>query len=280
MNDAAEEWVRCLSARELPVLRHTARRLDEARARLDRLSAGDIAKIVCQDPFLAARTLLYIQPLTSRRLHNDVTTIAGAITMMGVEPFFHKFDNLPLLEDAFQEAPKDALLRLLKVVRRARQASHFARDWALWRVDVNVEEVALAALLYDLAEMLIYAFFPTRAYHIYRLRLANPHVRSATIQNKVLGCTGSDIQQTLCRQWKFPALFQALYANEHANSPRVKNVVLAVSLARHLAHEGWRDRALPEDLREIGELLNLSQDALGERLGLRPPDAEQLAEAT
>jgi len=53
----------------------------------------------------------------------------------------------------------------------------------------------------------------------------------------------------------------------------VKNVVLAVNLARHLAH-GRNDPAIPDDLKAISALLNLSEEALGQRLGLAlPPSA-------
>ncbi|MEO6974856.1 MAG: metal-dependent hydrolase, partial [Gallionella sp.] len=38
--------------------------------------------------------------------------------------------------------------------------------------------------------------------------------------------------------------------------PRVRNVVLAVNLARHSAN-GWNDTALPDDYRDIGELLRM-----------------------
>jgi hypothetical protein len=48
-------------------------------------------------------------------------------------------------------------------------------------------------------------------------------------------------------------------------------VQLAIRLARHSA-QGWDNAALPDDLRDIGQLLNLSTDA-AERL-VREIDAE------
>jgi hypothetical protein len=42
--------------------------------------------------------------------------------------------------------------------------------------------------------------------------------------------------------------------DENAKQPRVRNVELAVNLARHSAN-GWDDAALPDDYKDIGELL-------------------------
>jgi hypothetical protein len=48
--------------------------------------------------------------------------------------------------------------------------------------------------------------------------------------------------------------------------PRVKNVKLAVDLARHTAN-GWNDEALPDDYRMIQELLHIDHENLLRRIG-------------
>ena len=40
----------------------------------------------------------------------------------------------------------------------------------------------------------------------------------------------------------------------------MRNVLLAIQLARHTAR-GWDNAALPDDVRDIAALLNLSNDA-------------------
>lgn len=265
-----DDWVVYFSERELPVLRHTRRQLEIARENMAQVSGKAIARIVLQDPLMAVRVLAYIQPLTGKRLHHDVTTIAGAIMMLGIEPFFKRFENLVTIEDTLKGCPPQALLGALQVIRRAQQASHYAYEWAIWRVDINAEEVTLAALLHDLAETLLYCFAPKLALEIRDLQQADPQLRSITAQEKVLGIRLQDIQAALCRAWHLPNLLMNLIDDEHAEHPRVKNVVLAVNLARHLSH-GWDDTAIPDDLRAIATLLNLSEEALGQRLGLAPP---------
>lgn len=268
-----DDWVLYFSSNELPVLRHTRRQLEAARENMDRVSGKDIAQIVLQDPLMAVRVLAFIQPLTGKRLHHDVTTIAGAIMMMGIEPFFKRFENLLTIEDRLKPCPPQALLGTLQVIRRAQQASHYAHEWAIWRVDVNVEEVTLAALLHDLAELLLYCFAPMLALQIREMQQADPQLRSVAAQEAVLGIRLQDIQTALCRAWHLPELLLKLIDDTHAEHARVRNVVLAVNLARHLAH-GWQDTALPDDLKAIATLLNLSEEALGHRLGLAPPPVE------
>jgi hypothetical protein len=59
-----------------------------------------------------------------------------------------------------------------------------------------------------------------------------------------------------------------------ANNPRVRNVVLAVNLARHAAN-GWTDPALPDDFQAIADLLHLTPDAVMMRLGVDPYTSEE-----
>ncbi|MDR2165113.1 MAG: HDOD domain-containing protein [Zoogloeaceae bacterium] len=274
-------WVAFFSAQELPVLRHTQRQLQIARENIDTVNGKDITRIVLQDPLLAARVLAYIQPLTRRaRLRHDVTTIAGAIMMLGINTFFKRFDHLATLEDQLRNEPPQALLGALQAVRRCQQAAHYAYEWAVWRLDVNVEEVALAALLHDLAEILIYAFTPRLALDIRDRQQRDPALRSLTVQREILGgFTAQDIKTALYKAWHLPELLLQLVDDQDSEQPRVSNVRLAVNLARHLAQQGWQNAALPDDLKAIAKLLNLSEEALSLRLGLSAPVEDQTVQS-
>ena len=81
-------------------------------------------------------------------------------------------------------------------------------------------------------------------------------LRSQSVQQAVLGFSLIDLQRQLAMQWKMPALLLTLMNDSNAQLPRVRNVVLAVNLARHSAN-GWDDAALPDDYKDIGELLRI-----------------------
>ena len=269
-------WVDLLSQSSLPILRHTRRQLDEMLLNIDNISARELSQVVLQDPIMSVRTLAYIQPLRGKNLQHDITTVASAIMMSGIEPFFERFGNLPTIENSLKDSSPQAWLGVMQVIRRCQRAADYAYDWAVWRHDVNAEEVRLAALLHDLAEILGWCFAPKLALQVMNLRREHPTMRSADAQRTVIGFSMLELQQALCHAWHLPELLKTLMDDEHASSPRAKNVTLAVRLARHSA-KGWDDPALPDDYKDIGELLHIVPEAVMQRLGVpakTPPAAE------
>ncbi|MCL2829454.1 MAG: HDOD domain-containing protein [Betaproteobacteria bacterium] len=262
----AGQWVRFLSEAKLPILRYTARQLEEAREKQDRINARDITAIVLQDPLLMVRVLAYIQPYISKTLRSEITTVGGAVMMLGVEPFFQRFSDLPTLENTLSEEPQ-ALLGALQVTFRVQRAASYAQSWALWRHDLNIEEVTIAALLHDLAEILCWTFAPRLAIEIRNRLRRDKTLRSARVQQEILGVSCSELQRVLCRAWALPKLLQTLIDDTHADHPRVRNVILAVDLARHSA-DGWNNAALPDDFTAIERLLKVNRDGLIRLLGL------------
>ncbi len=267
-----DAWVLLFGESSLPVLRVTRRRLDEMRADLDRVDARELARLILQDPIMTVRVLAYIQPLRGRSLQRDITTIASAVMMAGIEPFFRRFGELTTIEEQLRGQDPHALLGVLQIIRRAQRAADYAQDWAIWRHDINMEEVRIAALLHDLAEILVWCFAPSLGLQILAQQKARPTMRSADAQRNTLGFTFLDIQRELCRVWHLPDLLQTLIDDNNAEQPRVKNVSLAVRLARHSAHD-WEDPALPDDYADIGELLHITPEAVRQHLGLEPMPA-------
>lgn len=262
-------WVALFGENTLPILRVTRRRLDEMRADQDRVDARELARVILQDPIMTVRVLAYIQPFRGRALQHDITTIAGAVMMSGITPFFNRFTELPTIEEMLKGQDRHALLGVLQIIRRAQRAADYAQEWSIWRHDINMEEVRIAALLHDLAEILVWCFAPKLGLDIHAQQTANPTMRSADAQMTTLGLTFQDIQLELCKEWHLPELLGRLIDDHNGEQARVKNVSLAVRLARHSAH-GWDDPALPDDYRDIGELLNITPEAVRQRLGLEP----------
>lgn len=260
-----DAYVDFLTGANLPVLRHTKRQLDEAAANIDRVSARELSQIVLLDPLMAVKVLSYIQPYKGKSLRTDITTIGSAIMMLGIEPFFNNFSELPTVEDRLIATP-EALLGAIRTIRRVQRAARWAYDWALWRHDINIEEVTMATLLHDLAEILLWSFAPKLALEVQARQKADPGLRSAAAQEAVFGVSVHDLQRALARAWHLPELLQRLTNDDNVDQRRVSNVILAVNLARHAAH-GWDDAALPDDFKAIGALLNLNPDTVRQRVG-------------
>jgi HD-like signal output (HDOD) protein len=264
-----DAWVGFFSQVGIPVLRHTEQQLIELRADANKTNARVISSVILHDPLMTLRVLAYIETKRSKSRNTDITTIERALMMIGMEPFFNDFQALPLLEEHMKPHPR-ALLGILKVINRARKAMHWARDWAIYRRDLDVDEIAVATLLYDFAEILMWCFAPTLALQVAERQKADHTLRSVAIQEEIYGVPLYQIKLALAQAWHLPQLLITLMDHDNAEHPRVRNVKLAVDLARHSAN-GWDNAALPDDFKAIGELLHLNQEALMRRLGVEQP---------
>jgi HD-like signal output (HDOD) protein len=259
------QWVAFLSRAEIPVLKQTARDLATLRLDPEKLSPRDMAQIIAQDPMMTVKLLRYLQSHKRDSQQHDVMEVEQALLMIGVEGFFSKLPAKPLIDEILR-AQMEALVYLLHVVRRSHRASSYAYDWAVRLRDLHFEEVRIAALLYDLAEMLMWCFAPAEMLKIRTLQQNEKSLRSRTVQEEVLGFALADLQQALAREWALPDLLLALMDGKNDQKSRVRNVVLAVNLARHSANS-WDDAALPDDYRDIGKLLGMPVESVMVMIG-------------
>ena len=267
-----DSWVMYFRGADIPVLRHTVSELDKLRDKAESVNARTLSSIILGDPLMALRLIAYIERNRRRSQTTDITTIERALMMIGVTPFFEHFSNIPLVEDQLKEHPK-ALLGVIKLIQRSRQAAHYARDWGLMRKDLDVDEITLAALLHGTAELLMWSFAPALALEVREQQAADRTLRSYTAQNRVYGITLHDLQVDLARAWHLPALLiEMMNHKDGTESARERNVRLAVDLARHSAN-GWDDAALPDDYKAICELLHINSETLYRKLGIDAPSS-------
>ncbi len=259
-----DSYIGYFSQTDLPVLRRTVRALTELRAQEDNVSGRRLATVVLQDPLMTLRVLVYLEANRRSAQNHDITTIERAIMMLGISPFFEKFSDLPTVEEQLSSHPR-SLLGVLHVISRARQAATYANDWAHLRHDMNVDEVTVAALLHDAAEILCWCFAPELMPQVSQHMQETPGLRSAKAQRLVFGFDMHGIQLALAEAWHLPELLVTLMNDSNAHNPRVQNVVLANNLARHSA-KGWLDAALPDDYQAIARLLHISYEQVLQRL--------------
>ena len=261
-----EGWVAFLSRAEIPVLKQTARDLAVLHEDADNLSARAVADCIARDPMMTVKLLRYQQLHRHRRQEHEVMEVEQALLMLGVEAFFNKIPPQPLM-DGVLRGQMGALVCLLRVVHRSHRASSYAFDWAVRLRDLHFEEVRIAALLHDLAEMLMWCFAPAEMLKIHAMQQQDKNMRSHDAQEHVLGFPLVDLQLALAQEWSLPQLLLTLMDDECAQQARVRNVILAVNLARHSAN-GWDDAALPDDYKDIGELLHMQPEEVMVMIGV------------
>jgi HD-like signal output (HDOD) protein len=249
------QWAACFSSMEVPVLGETARALEGMRAREDDVDAHMLAEAITGDPLMTLKVLAHAGQHRPARLVTETETVTATLVLMGISPFFRAFGEQPAVEDRLSRWP-GAMEGLDAVIRRAHRAARFALAFAVHRMDADAPVVHQATLLHDLAEMLLWCHAPTLALEIARRQRHDPSLRSLIVQREVLNITLAELQQALLKAWHLPELFLRIGDWRHALVPQVRNVLLAVRLARHTA-SGWDNPALPDDVADIAELLNL-----------------------
>jgi HD-like signal output (HDOD) protein len=252
-------WTAHFRAAEIPVLAHTAMTLEALRANEDAVDANSIGEMVSTDPLMTLKVLAYAATHRPSRVITDAETVTAALVMMGITPFFRGFGPQPAIEDRLADSPQ-ALEGLQAVLQRAHRGANFALAFAVHRMDADAAVIHEAALLHDFAEMLLWCHAPALALQIRDAQLADATLRSNVIQQQVLNISLGDLQQALMRAWHLPELLVRITDDRHATQPGVRNVQLAVRLARHTA-QGWNNAALPDDIADIAALLNLSLGA-------------------
>ncbi len=252
-------WTAYFRDAEIPVQADSAEALEALRANEDDVDANTIAEVISTDPLLTLKVLAFASRNRPASRVTDTETVIAALVMMGISPFFHAFGPQPTLEDRLQDAP-EALDGLRQVLRRSHRAANFALAFAVHRMDHDAAVIHQAALLHDFAEMLLWTHAPSLALRIRVAQLADSTLRSAAAQQATLNIELTDLQQSLMKVWCLPELLIRITDDKHADHPSVKSVLLAMRLARHTA-QGWENAALPDDVNDIAQLLNLSQAA-------------------
>ena len=251
-------WACLFDVAQLPVLGDTAERLEEARTHEDSVDAHWLSEAICSDPLLTIKLHAHVGYLRRGRDSGEPETVTAALVMLGIPPFFNHFGPQPTVEDALLSNPL-AWEGFQAVLRRSHRAANFATSFALQRLDHDVAVIQSAALLHDFAELLLWLQAPPLALEMLRRQRADPQLRGADVQREVIGITLPELQRELMRRWRLPSVLQHTADDtRHADSAQARTVLLAVRLARHTAL-GWDNPALPDDIRDIADLLHLGE---------------------
>jgi HD-like signal output (HDOD) protein len=251
-------WVARFDPSTLPVLQESADALEELREIEDEVDAHGLAETVGTDPLLTLKLLAHVARLRRGRDGSDPETVTAALVMLGIPPFFRAFGPQPTVEARLAHWP-EALAGYRAVLHRAHRAANFAIGFAAHRLDPDAAVIHEAALLHDVAEQLLWLYAPALALQIAQRQAAEPELRSADAQREVLHVTLPELQHALLTAWRLPALLVRITDDQREADPQVRNVLLAIRVARHSA-AGWDNPALPSDVDDIAALLRLGAE--------------------
>ncbi len=256
--DSLAGWVDYLSHQQIPLLEHTQQALRELAGRLEEVSVRDIAALIRHDPLLSLKVLRYLQEHRQNAQITDVTTLERTLLMIGISGFLRALSSSNTVEQQLARI-EPALYGCHAACYRAYSASKYAQAICSRRHDIDPAEVMTAALLHDTAEILIWYEAPQLAAQVMLMQQKTPGLRSRDAQKQIFGITVLELQLALAHAWHFPKLITHLLDEGYRDEPRVRTVLVANALARHLVN-GWRDPALPDDYAAVAELTGLDLD--------------------
>ena len=259
----AAQWAAYFEHQALPVMARSKRLLEALEESCgERLSPKDLSDIVLQDPMLCLLLLREAERLKSSRLGRETTTALAALLQLGVK----RFRDLLLASPEVDETNAG----LLQVEMRASLAAHIARVWSAGRMDVNPDEVAVAALLGGTGDLLLWAYAPELAQRAVEELRSGRAQRSAQAQRQACGFTFKDLTLMCAERWGLPALLILLLRGSDTMRARITRT--CANTARHVLDDSENATlALASDLVEASDLIaNASVDWLAEALFMLP----------
>lgn len=268
------QWAAYFETRQLPVMQRSKEQVQQLiEQQGDELAPHDLALLVLDDPLLCLQLLREAERIRSQRLGNETTTPLQAVLQLGMD----KVCKL-LLDSATAEAGTGGFSY---VEARSALAARMTLRWAPGRADMNATELALAALLADTGELLLWLYAPELAQAALDELHSGRASRSAQAQGQVCGFTFKELTLRCAETWNLPQLLQRLLrgeASERAMLTRICN-----DFARHVMNpDAGSDLALADDLVHARKLMpNISLEWLLDKVSelglLRKQQLLQLA---
>jgi HD-like signal output (HDOD) protein len=243
-----EQWVEFLKDKEIPVLTRTRALIQALRepgaVAQEAPAARELLGIVYSDPYLSLKLLRRAERQRSRRLGQETTTALAAIMHAGFDEIIALVDGSPCADDALRGA-NDCEFRVV-------MAASIARGWARLRTDVSPEEVALAALLSETGELLLWHFAPELTLKAEEELTSGRAFRTLKAQQQAVGFSFRQMTLALVQRWELPAIIALLIKG--TDTPRANIARLAIDTAGHIVADACHP-SIPADLINIRNII-------------------------
>jgi HD-like signal output (HDOD) protein len=240
-----DQWAAFLTVQNIPCMPSTKLLLsvlEEAQG--DELSASHLTTLVISDPYFCLRLLREAEKRRSQNLGHDTTTPLGAVMQVGFKVFRGLLLSSP---EADENNPG-----LVACEERAVMASQLAQIWGAARADIAPAEVAMAALLAEIGELLLWHFAPELPQAAQEALEKGRATRSADAQQHACGFRFRDLSLKCATVWRLPPLLIQLIRG--VENTRANLCKLYLDTARHLV-AGPDNPALPDDLAKAKRLI-------------------------
>lgn len=252
MNAEASKNIDGLTDNPLPIFWHSDREFQKLQASegSDLKAYGDI---ILKDPGLILHALQQLAPRPGKSSRIEINAITQVTMLLGAERLKTLTSGLPHVENTLQGQARAGYAR---TACRAFHAAFQAWDWAHIKNDHNPEEIFLATLLHDVAELALWVNEPEKIHHLRKL-IFKDGLHADEAQYLAFGESLGHFSRKIAVSWHLPPLVQDSLRPENSRNPRIQGIMLAVQLGR-AAEYSWHSEKMLHTLKLVAEYLDAS----------------------
>jgi len=264
-------WMKVIGKLELPSLNSVVKAICDLSDN-DDSSADDLTQIILRDADLTSQVLKVANSVHYNRSYTSIKTVSRAIIQIGYIDLRNIALASTLIDGFLGGKPKELLIqRLAKSFHAAIQARAISR-----RLNGNDhEEVFIAALLSNVAELALLATGRPAAEHFVMQRDEHPHEEhSLALEHLGVGIT--TLNKALIKEWGLGDLVMEAAEGHSTPNGRVRAVNLGVAISQNIA-KGMNHPEMRKLCQDVGQLTNQQVNQVRENILLMAEEASAVA---
>jgi len=225
-----QDWVRYIATAELPSFGQTLNQIGSINEFMVS-HAAELTRVVLRDPSMTAKVLRVANTVVFNPSQKKISTISRAVIVLGFQTIRSLCVATLLLDELLNRSSLEPLRREIAF---AFDAAMQAREIALARREPNVEEIFIAALLFNIGDLSFWACGGESAEQV--AAALDLGLAPEKAQEQTLGFPLKRLTAELAKEWKInDTLIQATSGD--GKSTAAKCVQMANSVAHKLDHD-------------------------------------------
>ncbi len=251
MPKGLQQWVKRLSANEMPVLGKVVKELNDLTGQ-EETEISQLASVILQDPHLTSQVLRIANTVRYNPHDQEINTVTRAIVLIGFTGVRAICISLMVIESLLGKKPRQHLLsQMASAFHGATQARAFTSHLG----HEEREEVFVATLLYNLGEMAFWAYGGADADKL-DVDIDSSSDTKALIMER-LGTSFKELSKELGKTWHLGNVLQEALSNQPSVSKKAQAVRLGEAVARVPA-EKWVSSEMDCILQKVVKFTGLS----------------------
>jgi len=228
MHQGLAEWQTFLIDKPLPMLMRTKLDVQELIDQ-PQLSITQYTGPILFDACFSAGIFKHVNTQRVEAGRNPLTTLENTLSHLG-QSAFQEFLNRTVIFEELNLPPRNAQ-GYMRAMGQACHAALQAKSWGEQRNAAQFEEVLLAALLQNIAELMLWCYADKTMLEIEHACYVEKQSYEAAAE-KVLGCGMRELAVALAEKWNFPEMAVDGLRSQLDNFTLATSAALASELAR------------------------------------------------